>query len=262
MWWNPYLVLPDKTRTGIAVVTLVAVLGLWSLLSWLQIISPAKFPAPWQAAHALSYLTWYNGHSLLLEAAVWSLGRVAVASVLVVLVGVPVGAFMGAAPKIDAALSPLIDPFRSAPVVAFLPIFVMVLGIGEDMKVAFLFLGAVVYLIPMVRDAVRAVPQTYWISAYDLGATPFEAVTKGVFPMAKPRIADAVIVSVSIIWTYITVAEYVNAEKGLGQLIQNSKRFGAMDQVLVGIAVIMVLALLTFQGMSFLKKKLYPWEVE
>ena len=262
MWWNPYWALSDRQRNMVAVASLLAVLGVWSLLSGLQIISPVKLPSPWQTANALSYLAWYKGHSLLLEATLWSLGRVAVASVLVVLVGVPVGALMGADPKINAALSPLIDPFRSAPVVAFLPILVMWIGIGEEMKVAFLFLGAVVYLIPMVRDAVRAVPQTYWISAYDLGATPFEAVTKSVLPMARPRIADAIIVSVSIIWTYITVAEYVNAEKGLGQLIQNSKRFGAMDQVFVGIAVIVILALLTYQSMLFIKKKLYPWEVE
>jgi ABC-type nitrate/sulfonate/bicarbonate transport system permease component len=66
-------------------------------------------------------------------------------------------------------LSPLIDPFRSAPVVALLPILVMWLGIGETMKIAFLFIGAVVYLIPMVRDAIQAVPQSYWTSARDLG---------------------------------------------------------------------------------------------
>ena len=80
--------------------------------------------------------------------------------------------------------------------------------------------------------------------------------------MAMPRIADAIIASVSIMWTYITVAEYVNAEKGLGQLIQNAKRFSAMDQVFVGIIVIVALALITYQLMVWLKQRLYPWESE
>jgi ABC-type nitrate/sulfonate/bicarbonate transport system permease component len=136
------------------------------------------------------------------------------------------------------------------------------LGIGEEMKIAFLFLGAVVFVIPMVRDAVVAVPSTYWISARDLGATPFEAVRLSVLPMALPRIADAIIVAVSVMWTYITVAEYVNAEKGLGQLIQNARRFSAMDQVLVGIFVIIALALVTYQAMSSIKRRLFPWEAE
>ena len=80
--------------------------------------------------------------------------------------------------------------------------------------------------------------------------------------MSKPRIADAVIVAVSVMWTYITVAEYVNAQKGLGQLIQNARRFSAMDQVFAGIFVIVLLSLLSFRSMSALKRRLYPWETE
>jgi len=63
-------------------------------------------------------------------------------------------------------------------------------------------------------------------------------------------------------WTYITVAEYVNAQVGLGQLIQNARRFSAWDQVFAGIIVIVVLALLTYQGMVRLKRRLYPWETQ
>jgi ABC-type nitrate/sulfonate/bicarbonate transport system permease component len=167
---------------------------------------------------------------------------------------------MGASPKINALLSPLIDPFRSAPVVALLPILVIWLGIGEVMKIVFLFIGAVVYLIPMVRDSMQAVPQAYWVSARDLGATPAECIRQAVLPIAMPRIFDGVIVAVSLMWTYITVAEYINAKEGLGQLIQNARRFSAMDQVFVGIIVIMGLALLTYQLMRLARNRLYPWE--
>jgi ABC-type nitrate/sulfonate/bicarbonate transport system permease component len=75
-----------------------------------------------------------------------------------------------------------------------------------------------------------------------------------------PRIFDGVIVAVSLMWTYITVAEYINAKEGLGQLIQNARRFSAMDQVFVGIIVIMGLALLTYQLMRLARNRLYPWE--
>ena len=80
--------------------------------------------------------------------------------------------------------------------------------------------------------------------------------------MAMPRIADAVIVAFSVMWTYITVAEYVNAREGLGQLIQNARRFSAWDQVFAGIMVIIALALATYQSMLWLKRRLYPWETE
>jgi len=80
--------------------------------------------------------------------------------------------------------------------------------------------------------------------------------------MAMPRIADAIIVAFSVMWTYITVAEYVNAKVGLGQLIQNARRFSAWDQVFAGIIVIVALALITYQLMIYIKRKLYPWETQ
>ena len=261
-FWNPYATLTPAARRGLGVGAVIAVLVTWALVAGLGLVSPNKLPAPWAVARAFAYLAWDgdNQRSLLWTATLWSVGRVLAAGVLVVVIGIPVGVLMGAAPRVNAALSPLVDPFRSAPVVALLPIMVMWFGIGEWMKILFLYAGAVVYLIPMVRDAIIAVPQAYWVSARDLGATPFECVRHAVLPIAMPRIADGVIVAVSVMWTYITVAEYVNAREGLGQLIQNARRFSAMDQVFAGIIVIIAFALLSFQLMRYLKSRLYPWE--
>lgn len=261
-FWNPYQPLTGRQRHALGFAAVAAVLLAWSLLAGSGLVSPTRLPAPWDVVSAFSYLAWHDGESMLFTATVWSVGRLLVAGLLVVAIGIPIGIAMGAAPRLNAMLSPLIDPFRSAPVVALLPILVMWLGIGEAMKIAFLFTGAVVYLIPMVRDAVQAVPQSYWIGARDLGATPWECIAKAVVPMAMPRIADAVIVAFSVMWTYITVAEYVNARVGLGQLIQNARRFSAWDQVFAGIIVIIALALATYQLMSWAKRRLYPWETQ
>ncbi|WP_440225558.1 ABC transporter permease [Dokdonella sp. MW10] len=260
--WNPYAPLAASTARALGVGAVLAVLVLWAVLTGFDLVSPNKLPSPWQVAKAFAYLVWdgENQRSLLWNATIWSLGRVFAAGVLVVAIGIPVGVLMGASTRVNAALSPLVDPFRSAPVVALLPIMVMWFGIGEWMKILFLYAGAVVYLIPLVRDAVRAVPQAYWISARDLGATPWECIRLAVLPLAMPRIADAVIVAVSVMWTYITVAEYVNAREGLGQLIQNARRFSAMDQVFAGIIVIIAFALLSYHLMRWIKGRLYPWE--
>jgi ABC-type nitrate/sulfonate/bicarbonate transport system permease component len=284
--WNPYEEVSTGKKRGLGIGAVLAILAFWALLAGLELFSVAKLPSPWACVEMFFQLVWdpqsaaraadlaavaeeeqsfvsvVFSYSPLLEATVWSIGRVAVAAVTVVLIGVPVGVVMGASPLINSTLSPLVDPFRSAPVVAFLPMFVIWLGIGESMKIAFLFLGAVVFLVPMVRDAIQAVPQSYWISARDLGASEWESVYHAVLPMAKPRIADAIIVAVSVMWTYITVAEYVNAQVGLGQIISQGRRMSSMPHVLVGIFVIIAVALITYSTMTFLKRKLYPWETE
>jgi ABC-type nitrate/sulfonate/bicarbonate transport system permease component len=262
--WNPYDELPTGRRRLFGLGAVVVVIGVWSLLSGLELVSPNKLPPPWAVASQFWYLAApdANGDSRLLDATLWSCLRVFVAGVIVVIIGVPIGVLMGSSPRVNAVLSPLVDPFRSAPVVALNPILVMWLGIGESAKVAFLFVGAVVFLVPMVRDAMLAVSQQYWISARDLGATSWEATWHAVLPMAKPRIFDAITVAVSVMWTYITVAEYVNPERGLGKLIQDARRFSAMDQVFVGIIVIIALALITYSLMVWIKKRLYPWEAD
>lgn len=259
--WNPYSQLSQRQQNLMSAASFMVVLLAWGGMS-LFIGNPSKLPSPLQTAMAFGRLCWDGEQSMLLHAAFWSISRIVLAGILMFIVGVPTGIMMGASPKVNAVLSPLIDPFRSAPVASLLSVLVMWFGIGEGMKISFLFIGSVVYLIPMVRDAIKAVPQTYWISAYDLGATPFEAVMKAVVPMAKPRIADAFVAAVSIEWTYITVAEYVNAESGLGQVISNARRISAMDRIFATILVIIVLALLTYRLMTAIKHKLYPWETE
>lgn len=258
--FNPHAGLSSTHRRLIGLCAFVGLLAAWQLVAMSGHVSSNKLPSPVAVARALAYLSWWQGNSMLAHAVLASVTRIALAAVFVICIGLPLGVVMGASPGINAALSPLIDPFRSAPVVALLPILIMWFGIDEEMKVIFLFLGAIVYLVPMVRDAIVAVPYAYWESTRDLGATHYECITRSVLPMAMPRIVDSVIASVSIMWTYITVAEYVNAGQGLGQMIQNSLRFSAMDQVFAGIFVIVVLALGTYSGLTWLKRRVYFWE--
>ena len=161
----------------------------WFCVSTFGYISPSKLPSPQAVFKAFCYLAYSDGESKLWAATYHSVGRIIIASGIVMLIGIPIGIVMGTAPKINAILSPLVDPFRSAPIVALLPILVQWLGIGEEMKITFLVLGAGVYLIPMVRDAIKAVPEGYWTSIIDLGASPLEAVFKNTIPLALPLIS-------------------------------------------------------------------------
>jgi ABC-type nitrate/sulfonate/bicarbonate transport system permease component len=260
MIFNPHARLKGSAARVIGGLSFLIVVLIWLGISSTGLISSNKLPSPIDVLHAFSYLSWDNGHSMLFDATLASLGRILTAAILVLAIGVPTGVLMGSSPMINSVLSPLVDPFRSAPIVALLPILVMWLGIGEQMKITFLFLGSVVYLIPLVRDAMVSVPYSYWETAKDLGATDVECIRHAVLPLAMPRIFDAAIVSTSILWTYITVAEYVNADSGLGMLIQNARRFSAMDQVFAGIITIIVLALLTHTALTKLRAKLYFWE--
>lgn len=255
---NPY----KQTKNAIALgaAGLLTVIALWCAMSYSGIVSPAKLPAPHAVVIKWFTLLWHDGQSQLIPATFATLKRILISGVLMVATGVPIGIAMGASKKVNAFLSPLVDPFRSAPIVAFIPIFVMWLGIDEVMRIAFLWLGAVVYLIPMVRDAVVAVDEKYFKLAKDRGATDFEALFLAVLPAAEPRIADAVIVSSALMWTYITVVEMVNSESGLGKLAENYRKVSQIDAVFAIILTIIAISLAMYGLMMVVRNRRYTWE--
>ncbi len=260
--WNPHEPISSRQRQILGLAGLGTAVAIWAGVAASGLVKPYFLPAPWDVAAALLDMAQAEGDRNLFGAAWASARRVGLALIAVVIIGVPLGVLMGSSSKVNAVLSPLVDPMRSAPVVAVLPIVVLWFGIDETAKIVFLWLGASVFLIPMVRDAIVAVPRQHGVLAEDLGATPLEAIRHSVFPLALPRIVDAIIVAVGVEWTYITVAEYVNAKQGLGYLIQTYKRLSANDKVFAGIFVILVMALVTDQALKLLKRRLFPWETE
>lgn len=254
----PYDDLPDSTKRWLGIAGIATLVIVWGIVCSLGIIPPFKLPAPWSVVSAFASLV---SSGSLVSATLWSASRVLIATALTVSFGLPVGVAMGASPRINAVLAPILDPLKSSPTPAFLPLLIMWLGIGEPTKIVFLFISSVVYLAPMVRDAILAVPKHHWTTARDLGATELECVRLTLLPLALPRIWDAVAVVFSIAWTYIPIAEFIAGDSpGLGTLIQTAQRFSATDQVLAGIFAIIAVALLTNQLMTWGKKKLFSWE--
>ena len=115
---DPHEPLSPGTSSAIGVGAVTLVLLAWSAVAGLDLVSSARLPAPWEVLHALVDLTHNPARegSPLLEAVLASGSRILLAALLTVAVGVPVGTLMGASPRVNAALSPLVDPFRSAPI--------------------------------------------------------------------------------------------------------------------------------------------------
>jgi NitT/TauT family transport system permease protein len=77
-----------------------------------------------------------------------------------------------------------------------------------------------------------------------------------------PGVVDTLRVTLGWAWTYLVIAEFVAANKGLGYFILNSERGLFTDQIFLGIAVIGLLGLITDQLFKFLRDWLLPWATE
>lgn len=236
------------------VLTLVA---LWSIFSGLGLVREAFWPSPWSTAQA--FVGLITDGSLLRDG--WaSLSRVLLAVSLAAALGIPIGILMGSFGRVEGFLKWIIFPLRTAPITAFIPVFMLFFGIEEKMKIWFLFFGTVVYIIPLTFDAIRAVPREYVDSAVDFGFTPFGTVWHFLIPAAWPRIFDAIKVCTGIAWTYLVAAEIVNVTTGLGAVVQHAQRFQNTPKVFAGILLILLIGNATDFILGWIRDHFFAWE--
>jgi NitT/TauT family transport system permease protein len=125
--------------------------------------------------------------------------------------------------------------------------------------VAFLFLGVFVYLLPVIVTAIRAVPEELVQTALTLGANRWQVIRTVLIPAALPDIFDSFRVMNAISWTYVILAEFVNARTGLGYMIQLAGSHLKTAQVFSGIIVIGIIGLVTDGIIRGLNRALFRW---
>jgi NitT/TauT family transport system permease protein len=220
------------------------------------IIPASILPSPQAVWRAVVYL--HKEQGLVLSA--WgSFKRISIAFLYAALVAIPLGIFMGTFPPVKAWFEPLTGPLRYLPISAVTGIFIVTFGVGESMKIAFLFLGTVVYLLPIVVECIETVDQVYLETAYTLGAKPWHAVLYVLLPAAWPGIFEACRVIYGIGWTYVILAELINVDYGLGYLIQLSYKRGNIDQAYAMVFIILLLGVGTNELFRLVGKRLFAW---
>jgi NitT/TauT family transport system permease protein len=227
---------PRRYTGALASVAPVLLLMAWCLATYgPQAVSPDFLPSPSDVLAGMAELfTKYD-----LGLAIWtSTRRIATAFLLASAVALPLGVLMGSFDVVNRLFEPIVAPLRYMPISAFIPLLILWFGIYETEKVAFLFLGVFVYLLPVVVNAVRAVPEELVDTALTLGATRFDVIRTVLVPAALPEIVDSFRVMNAISWTYVILAEAVNADHGLGYMVELARTHQKMSWAFAGLSVI------------------------
>jgi NitT/TauT family transport system permease protein len=256
--WALRKALPRRYRVPFAVAMPAAVMITWSALTLGRnpVVSPLFLPSPVLVLQ--STLQMIFEHTLF--GAIWaSTLRILISFVAAAVVALPLGIAMGAFEPFNRLMEPVMAPLRYMPISAFIPLLILWLGIGESQKVAFLFLGVFVYLLPVVVTAIRAVPDELVQTALTLGASRWQVIRTVLVPAALPDIFDSFRVMNAISWTYVILAEFVNARTGLGYMIQLAGSHLKTAQVFSGILVIGFIGLLTDAFIRALNGVLFRW---
>ena len=256
----------SATAGRVASIVSVSVLLLaWCALSYIQVerkgemepLVPHFFlPAPDQVIKSLFYLIFEKE---LLQAVGISAIRIVKAFGLSLAVALPLGIAMGSFELINRIFDPIIAPMRYLPITAFIPLLILWFGIDESQKVAFLFLGTVVFLLPAVVDAIRAVPEEMIQTAFTLGASKAQVIRTVLIPAALPQIFDGFRVMNAIAWTYIILADIVNAQTGIGYILDLAQKHLKPEWSFAGILVVGVIGILTDVLIRTINRLLFSW---
>ncbi|MGQ0680082.1 MAG: ABC transporter permease [Actinomycetota bacterium] len=248
--------IPDRMRAPIALLSILVPFAVWGLVSAGGLINPLFLPSP--AA------TFRGGLELADQGVLWSdisatVTRVGIGFALTVALSVPLGLAMGSFPSIKAFFEPMIGLVRYMPAPAFIPLFLIWLGLGEAPKIALLVFGTVFFNTLMSADAAALVPKNLIDASYTLGAGRSVVMRKVIFPHALPGLLDAMRVNLAATWNLVVVAELIAATEGLGYRIIRAQRFLQTDQIFAVLVVIGVLGVTVDLLFRLVRNLASPW---
>ncbi|MBD2005920.1 MULTISPECIES: ABC transporter permease [Cyanophyceae] len=240
VFWRIGEDIPKPLNTALIATSIALPLLLWWLVTMFGNIDPKFLPSPAQVMAAFGRL-WSTRE--LLKDTVASLWRVGVGFLLAAIFSIPVGVLMGSFPSIRALLEPLFGLMRYMPAPAFIPLFILYLGIGEAPKITLIFIGVFFFNSLMVMDTVKFVPKELIEATYTLGGNRWQTLFQVIFPHVLPGIMDACRINLAAAWQLVIVSELIAATEGLGRRISVAGRFLNTDEIFVGLIVIGVIGL-------------------
>ena len=232
------------------------VLGLWSALTYGGVMPDIFLPSPSAVIE--------RGISMVSDGTIWpnmwsSIEVILLGFAISSIVAVPLGLLMGTFRIVQAALEPMVNFIRYLPVTAFVPLFILWIGLGLSQRVAIIIFGTFFQQLVMIMDGVRAVPDDMLNASYTLGSSRRDVLTHVILPAAKPGIIDTLRITMGWAWTYLVVAELVAADSGLGYMSMQAMRGFQVDKIFLAIGIIGILGLITDSFFRLLRAKTAGW---
>lgn len=212
----------------------------WMITDGLHIYKPSQLRSPVDVFRALIEKTYTKApdNATLFQHLGESLLIVGMGFLIGTAVGIPLGISMAWNKNVDRIVGPLFNVLRYIPPIAWIPIMILVLGIGRSSKIAVIFFAA---FFSNTLNAYTGIKQTkdvhLWV-AQTFGATRSQLLWTIAIPTALPYIMTGIKAALAGAWGSVVAAELLAANKGIGYMIQNARTLGRPDLVLAGIICI------------------------
>lgn len=248
-------------RAFIGLATLLSLLILWHVLTTATgLVSGARFPSP---AEFWVSLTQINGRGYaggtLISHAVHSLKLVAFGFVVAIATGIPLGLWMGASRRAEAIINPIFLIIRPIPPLAWIPLAILWLGLGDAAKIMVIWFSAFVPSVINAFTGVRAIDRPIIEAARMLGTPRWRFVREVLVPAASPMIFTGLRLSLQASWTTLVAAELVGALVGVGFVLNMAQQDLYPGMILVGMVTVGLLGWATTQWLGVIERRALAW---
>jgi taurine transport system permease protein len=242
-------------------ITIAAALLLWYVLTSLTgIIGSYRLPSPPEFLAALRQIAvdGYAGGTLL-QQTLQSLKIVIEGFLVASLVGIPLGFLMGWSRRVEALLNPVFLLIRPIPPLAWIPLAIVWLGLGDAAKIMVIWFAAFVPSVINTFTGVRQVNPVLIEAARVHGATDWRVAKEVVAPGALPMIFTGLRLSLQASWTTLVAAELVGAFLGLGRVLSLAYRDIYPAMIVVAMVVIAIAGALMTQLLARIERMVIRW---
>lgn len=238
------------------VVSIVLGLAAWTVASWLG-AGHGLLPTPLAVAHEFGR----SLHDKLLLPNVWaSLRRVLIGYALAVALAIPVGFAIGWYPLFRKIADPWVQFLRTLPGLAWIPLVIVFIGIGESAKIWLIFFGSFLACVVSVAGGVRSLDRTLIRAARVLGASDRQLFLHVAVPATLPQIFVGMRIALGNAWATLVAAELIAAPSGLGQWMTTASQSFEVPAIIVAMICIGVLGLVMDRCIVFLESRFTAWQ--
>ena len=177
------------------------------------------------------------------------------------LIALIIGLLIGMLPYVRSLLAPFVAAVSMVPPLALLPILFIVMGLGENSKIALIVIGTLPCMVRDLAMKVQELPREQIVKAQTLGGSTWQMMTHVILPQILPGLINAVRLQLGATWLFVIAAEAITAEGGLGYRVFLVRRYLAMDVILPYVIWITLLAFLIDLALRKLSARLFPWSV-
>lgn len=176
------------------------------------------------------------------------------------IIAIPIAFLMGWYKIFRNLVEPWIQFVRNIPPIAYIPLVIAGVGVGEEAKIVVIFIATFLVNVVSIYQGVRNVDVTLIKAAKVLGANSRDIFMKVVVPASTPFILVGVRLGLSAALTTLVAAEMTGASSGLGMMVTSAGQYYDMATVLMGIIVIGVIGLILEKLVKFLERRLTGWQ--